>query len=260
MRGDSAFTSDELGNEYNPLPPEPRRAFGSIPVYRDHYPLSAYRVLARGDSIHHVCAVLDITEQTLVSWMRAYPAFEDAMRRGLEVGAARWAKLGQLGMSMGKLFNSNLYMFNMMNRFGWGTRSGGDRPAVVDRLPKPTERMQDIEAKATDQSEADATKAAEKLISAIAARLQHQIVPSEAAVIDVEPPTSDPPPTIQADELPARDARLEVMPDRQLYTGVQRERFDRKVLKHDLPAEVLDIIGHSPQPIRGAPDDEDDDE
>lgn len=248
--------SDELKNDYHKLPNQPRRPFGTVPKYRQNYALTAYNVLARGDSVHHVCAVLDITEQTLVSWMRAHLDFEDAVRRGLEVGGAKWAKLGQLGIGMGKLFNANLYIFQMQNRYGWG-RAGSDLPPAHARLPRPVDRAADeqVEQINAAQAQADADRAAELLVAAISARLTGQKQPDGPAIIDIP---ATPPATPTVEDLPEQEAMAEVMPDRTRLVGEARRRYDDRLKK--LPSEILDIVGHPPEYARGATDDEDEDD
>lgn len=100
-----------------------------------------------GESVAEVCCALDIHKDTFYEWVKKYPAFSDAYKKGLQRSEAWWSKLGRAG-SMGQVkIQPATWIFNMKNRFSWTDRietehSGeikGSGGIIVSPLADPEE-------------------------------------------------------------------------------------------------------------------------
>lgn len=58
--------------------------------YREEYCEKAIEVLEKGYSLTVLAGELDTSRQTIDAWMKAHPAFLDAVRRGRAKGAKVW--------------------------------------------------------------------------------------------------------------------------------------------------------------------------
>lgn len=105
-------------------------------------------MFANGESVAEVCVELDIHKDTFYEWIKKYPAFSDAYKKGLQRSEAWWSKLGRAG-SMGQVkIQPATWIFNMKNRFNWTDRietehsgeiGGGPAGIIISPLADPDE-------------------------------------------------------------------------------------------------------------------------
>ena len=82
--------------------------------YRDDMPQRAYAVLAAGKSIAKVAATLDVAKSQVYEWMKVYPDFQDAIKRGVAVAESIWDD-----EDFRPDMNPLRYKLHMAQRFGW---------------------------------------------------------------------------------------------------------------------------------------------
>lgn len=70
-----------------------------------------------GQSVCEVCVDLGIHKDTFYEWVKLYPEFSDAYKKGLSLSQGWWEKLGR-GGAAGKIeIQPATWIFNMKNRF-----------------------------------------------------------------------------------------------------------------------------------------------
>jgi len=72
-----------------------------------------------GESVAEVCQMLNIAKDTFYQWVKKYPDFSDAYKKGLGFSEAWWCKLGRAGSCGQSKINAISWVFNMKNRFNW---------------------------------------------------------------------------------------------------------------------------------------------
>jgi hypothetical protein len=75
-----------------------------------------------GMSVEEICLELDICTSVFYDYIRDYPEFSDAVKRGRSFSVGWWHKIGRLNLP-NKDFNSRLYDINVRNRIGWNNKS-----------------------------------------------------------------------------------------------------------------------------------------
>jgi hypothetical protein len=104
-------------------------------------------MFANGESVVEVCAELGIHKDTFFEWVKIHPDFSDSYKKGLELSAAWWTRLGRFG-SMGKMrLQPATWIFNMKNRFKWTDRQELNVPEGLQvdvATLSPEERRQRI--------------------------------------------------------------------------------------------------------------------
>jgi hypothetical protein len=75
--------------------------------------------MKEGLSFESFGAIVDCCKDTLYLWLREYPEFFDAKKRGTLHSQLWWEREGKRGMWGGKQFNCGSWIFNVRNRFGW---------------------------------------------------------------------------------------------------------------------------------------------
>ena len=100
-----------------------------------------------GESVAEVCAKLGIWKDTFYNWVKEYPDFSDAYKKGLELSEAWWVELGRKGSEGKKRIQPATWIFNMKNRFKWTDRIDasitGDMTVGTTNIT-PEERKQRI--------------------------------------------------------------------------------------------------------------------
>jgi hypothetical protein len=76
--------------------------------------------MTKGLSFEAFAGDLQVSKQTLYTWLKKHPEFVDAKSIGTGKSNAFWEKIGVAGVT-GKLpgFQTSAWIFNMKNRFGW---------------------------------------------------------------------------------------------------------------------------------------------
>lgn len=75
-----------------------------------------------GESVAEVCCALNIHKDTFYEWVKKYPRFSDAYKKGLQNSEAWWSRLGRNGSTGDVKIQPATWIFNMKNRFGWKDR------------------------------------------------------------------------------------------------------------------------------------------
>jgi len=102
-------------------------------------------LMADGASKVEVAASLGIRGETLYQWIKEYPDFSDAIKKGEELCAAWWEKNGRVNLQNEK-FNATLWYMNMKNRFRWADRQEqkvdlAANITVSDKIEKARSRL-----------------------------------------------------------------------------------------------------------------------
>lgn len=104
----------------SPMEENRKKKFGTL-KYRPQYCKYAYELLASSDRAKtksHVCAYLQCSKPTLLSWMERFPEFGKAIRDGLEEGKAKWREklrdhafspTSEVNNGLIKLLSANVY-------------------------------------------------------------------------------------------------------------------------------------------------------
>ncbi len=104
----------------SPMEENRKKKFGTL-KYRPEYCRMAYDLLSESDKAKtksHVCAFLQCSKPTLLSWMERFPEFGDAIRDGLEVGKKKWrdriadhaySPTSEVNNGLIKLLSANVY-------------------------------------------------------------------------------------------------------------------------------------------------------
>ena len=82
------------------------------------------KLFANGASVAEVCVELGISKDTFYKWKARHPQFADAVKEGLTLSEAWWARVGKMGtLGLGESqVNATMWIFNMKNRFHWSDR------------------------------------------------------------------------------------------------------------------------------------------
>jgi hypothetical protein len=100
-----------------------KRGVGRPTVYEpDVHPYALEMLLAEGYSFEASCGALNICKDTGYRWVKEYPEFSDAKKRGEAQGQIWWEREGKRGMNFGKDFNATVWVFSMKNRFDWSDK------------------------------------------------------------------------------------------------------------------------------------------
>lgn len=75
----------------------------------------------QGHSKTEVAYLLKISKETLYQWVKEYPEFSDAIKKGVNFAEGWWKINGTQNID-NKDFNSTLWYMNMKNRFGWADK------------------------------------------------------------------------------------------------------------------------------------------
>lgn len=125
--------------------------FGHKSKFREEMLEEVIVVLAEGRTRHDLAAMLGIGTRTLLAWCEKggdseIPQFREAVEYGEALSGLWWREIGRRNL-MNKEFNSNLWMMNMQNRFGWTRRWEGDMS-----MKQITEEKKTIEIKIEERT------------------------------------------------------------------------------------------------------------
>ena len=95
---------------------EPKPKMGRPTKYDPKFCEELVAHMARGKSFETFAAKLGFSKDTLYQWVKKYPEFSDAKKRGTVQSFDKWEDLGHRLAEEG---NAAVYIFNMKNRFGW---------------------------------------------------------------------------------------------------------------------------------------------
>jgi len=99
-----------------------KRAVGRPTKYSKALAEKLPAMFDNGESVVEVCVALDIHKDTFYEWVKLYPEFSDAYKKGLAKSEAWWTRLGR-GGAMGQVkIQPATWVFNMKNRFNWKDR------------------------------------------------------------------------------------------------------------------------------------------
>lgn len=123
---------------------------GRPPKFKEEYVNGVIEHMERGYTFETYAAIIDVNRDTLYQWIKDYPIFSDAVKRGKEKGQFKWEQIGMEHIthtdskfeSTPKL-NSAVYIFNMKNRFGWIDRHEVKNEVKINS--KELEEMSDDE-------------------------------------------------------------------------------------------------------------------
>jgi len=104
-------------------------------------------LFAQGMSVYEVCGEIGIWTEAFYNWVKQYPEFSNAYKKGLELSRAWWEKVGRSG-SIGKTkINPATWIFNMKNRFNWTDRTNTEISAKVTTVAELTPEERDEKIK-----------------------------------------------------------------------------------------------------------------
>jgi hypothetical protein len=114
--------------------------------YDQQYDLMLIEHMACGYTFETFGALVNKSCQKLYDWKKLYPSFAEAHEIGKVYNKMFWEKVGMAGM-LGQIpnFQSNIWGFNMKNRFGWRDsvkdEIGAKPVPIVINLPKEKETI-----------------------------------------------------------------------------------------------------------------------
>ena len=94
---------------------------GAPTKYMPEMDAIAEAVLTSGDTLADLAADLGIARDTLNDWRKKYLTFSAAVARGLRQSERWWRREGKAALKDGR-YNTNMYKFQMANRFGWSEK------------------------------------------------------------------------------------------------------------------------------------------
>jgi len=102
------------------------KVFGRNPYKYDKniHPRETLVLMAQGASKLEVACEMGVHRDTVLLWEDKYNEYAAAIQLGLELSEAWWRKAGRENI-LNPYFNSQLWMMNMSNRFGWTRRVEG---------------------------------------------------------------------------------------------------------------------------------------
>ena len=83
----------------------------------EHIPLTI-ACLAEGRSMKSLAVHLGVLPSRINNWRKNHEGFNEAVEIGLLLSQHWWEEQGRINLKC-PLFNTNLYMIHMQNRFGW---------------------------------------------------------------------------------------------------------------------------------------------
>lgn len=99
---------------------KPKARTGRPSSYKPEYAEALIKHMGAGYSFESFAAVVGRNRDTMYEWVKQYPDFSDAKKKGTDLALLYWESLGLLGASgKQKGFNVVAWIFNMKNRFGW---------------------------------------------------------------------------------------------------------------------------------------------
>jgi len=90
-----------------------KRRRGRPTKYQAHMPELAYKALAEGGTLAHVAVALDVGKEAVLDWIKIYPEFSDAIKRGMERAEILW--IDEKVTKMPPV----CWVFSMKNVFNW---------------------------------------------------------------------------------------------------------------------------------------------
>ncbi len=111
-------------------------------MYKVEYSEKLQVHMSQGLSFESFASVVDCHRDTLYQWVKVYPDFSDAKKRGTDLSLKWWEEMGKRGM-IGDIprFNATIWIFNMKNRFRWrdsqSSNEANEKPSFsLDDLSK----------------------------------------------------------------------------------------------------------------------------
>lgn len=102
---------------------KPKNKGGRPDHYEEWMCDKAVELMREGASKTEVAAELGLgSKQMLYDYVKKYPQFQDAIKKGELLSEAWWERHGRQNI-VNKEFNSTLWYMNMKNRFKWSDRS-----------------------------------------------------------------------------------------------------------------------------------------
>ena len=124
----------------------PDYVFGRPTKYKKEMCQQVVDAMAKGYSKEAACAEIGIWYQTMQERVKSRPDFSVAVKRGEQLSALWWEKVG-LAATIGKVpgFSSPTWIFNMKNRQGWADKQdvtlGGHVSTSVPLSAKEVENL-----------------------------------------------------------------------------------------------------------------------
>ena len=118
----------------------------------------------QGGSIAEASREMGISRSTFSAWSKSTDAqkssFRDIVKMGKEASEAWWIRQGRENLDV-RGFNNNLWLLNMVNRFGWNSNRKEERKEIEHKGTVEVKKKVDVEAildKAVNRGIEDVTK------------------------------------------------------------------------------------------------------
>jgi len=95
------------------------------------HPVKVLELAAQGITRSEIAIHLGILPTTFWNWMKSHSEFREAVHEGDALGEMWWYEQGRRNLH-NKEFNVALYVFNMVNRYGW-TKGAGETRVVINQ-------------------------------------------------------------------------------------------------------------------------------
>lgn len=103
----------------------------------------------QGGSIAEACREMGISRSTFSSWTKSADAqkssFRDIVKMGKEASEAWWIRQGRENLDV-RGFNNNLWLINMVNRFGWNSNRKEERKEISHTGTVEVKKKVDVDA------------------------------------------------------------------------------------------------------------------
>lgn len=109
-----------------------KRAIGRPTKYTKAIVDGLPAMFENGESVVEVCVALDIVKDTFYAWVKQYPEFSDAYKKGIEKSEAWWTRLGRGGAMGSVKIQPATFCFNMKNRFNWKDRIETEHTGAIE--------------------------------------------------------------------------------------------------------------------------------
>lgn len=103
----------------------------------------------QGGSIAEVCRIMGISRSTFHAWTKGTDTlknpFREVVKMGKEASEAWWVRQGRENLET-RGFNANLWLLNMVNRFGWNSNRKEEKKEVEYKGSVDVKKKVDIDA------------------------------------------------------------------------------------------------------------------
>ena len=102
-------------------------------AFLDKYPTMLIKHMKTGLSFESFGAEIPCGKDLLYQWLKEYPEFSDAKKKGTSHSLKYWEQAGIHGMWAGQEFNATVWIFNLRNRFGWRNDTKDNEDEAADK-------------------------------------------------------------------------------------------------------------------------------